>query len=138
MMFIPDKNETIYQVIYTSIVGQTSMKALKEFGFFSYFIFPAENGECKFFFIIFLLALTMGFSALDFDKIYEFSGKEFLETEFKEFKCTPKQQLGGQVFDLCITVDLTKFKKVFGKKKKIWQMKKKKNMMKKEKVLDKN
>ena len=60
----------------------------------------------------------MGFSALDFDKIYEFSGKEFLETEFKEFKCTPKQKLGGQEFDIGITVDLSKFKKAFEKKKK--------------------
>ena len=29
-MSIPDKNETIYQVIYTSITGLTSIKALKE------------------------------------------------------------------------------------------------------------
>ena len=60
----------------------------------------------------------MGFSALDFDKIYEFSGKEFLEAEFKEFTCTPKQKLGGQEFDIGITVDLSKFKKAFEKKKK--------------------
>ena len=60
----------------------------------------------------------MGFSALDFDKIYNFSGKEFLETEFKEFTCTPKQKLGGQEFDIGITVDLSKFKKAFEKKKK--------------------
>ena len=60
----------------------------------------------------------MGFSALDFDKIYEFSGKEFLEAEFKEFTCIPKQKLGGQEFDIGITVDLSKFKKAFEKKKK--------------------
>ena len=34
--------------------------------------------------LIFLIALTMGFSALDFDKIYENGGKEYLETEYKE------------------------------------------------------
>ena len=60
----------------------------------------------------------MGFSALDFDLIYNFSRKEFLETEFKEFTCTPKQKLGGQEFDIGITVDLSKFKKAFEKKKK--------------------
>ena len=60
----------------------------------------------------------MGFSALDFDKIYEFSGKDFLASEFKEFTCTPKQKLGGQEFDIGITVDLSKFKKAFEKKKK--------------------
>jgi len=47
MMAIPDKNETIYQVIYTSIVDIKNIKALKEFGFFNYFICPDEDG-CKF------------------------------------------------------------------------------------------
>jgi len=40
MMSIPDKNETIYQVIYSSITHMTNMKVLKEFG---YFILPGEN-----------------------------------------------------------------------------------------------
>ena len=48
----------------------------------------------------------MGFSALDFDKIYDNGGKEFLETEYKEFKCTPKCTLSGQTFDLGIKVNL--------------------------------
>lgn len=43
MMSIPDKNETIYQVIYSSIVQFGSMKILKEFGFFNYIILPIEN-----------------------------------------------------------------------------------------------
>ena len=43
MMAIPDKNETIYQVIYSSITQMTNMKVLKEFGFFNYYIFPEEN-----------------------------------------------------------------------------------------------
>ena len=30
MMAIPDKNETIYQVVYTSIKGPINLKALKE------------------------------------------------------------------------------------------------------------
>lgn len=45
MMSIPDKNETIYQVIYSSIRGYSSMKSLKEFGFFNYFINPSANYE---------------------------------------------------------------------------------------------
>ena len=47
MMAIPDKNETIYQVVYTSITELRQYKALKEFGFFNYFIFPSENEEGK-------------------------------------------------------------------------------------------
>ena len=46
MMSIPDKNETIYQVIYTSITSTRNIKVLKEFGFFNYFIIPGED-ECK-------------------------------------------------------------------------------------------
>ena len=59
----------------------------------------------------------MGFSAQDFDKIYENGGKEFLENEYKEFKCTPKCSLGGETFDLGIKVDLEKFKKYLSLKK---------------------
>ena len=47
MMFIPDKNETIYQCIYTSIIGDKNTKALKEFGYFNYFICPDEKGQSK-------------------------------------------------------------------------------------------
>ena len=47
MMAIPDKNETIYQVIYTAINGGLNSKALKEFGFYNYFIFPEENFSGK-------------------------------------------------------------------------------------------
>lgn len=47
MMSIPDRNETIYQVVYTSITQERSVKALKEFGFFNYFIFPSQTEEGK-------------------------------------------------------------------------------------------
>ena len=60
----------------------------------------------------------MGFSALNFDEIYGNGGKEFLESEYKEFTCTPKCKLGDLVFDLGIKVDLSKFKKAFDKKPK--------------------
>ena len=77
------------------------------------------NVSCIYFLITYLLiALTMGFSALDFDKIYENGGKEFLDTEYKEFTCTPKCTLSGMTFDLGIKVDLEKYKKAFEKKPK--------------------
>ena len=47
MLAIPDKNETIYQVVYTSITQERKIKALKEFGFYNYFIHPIENEEGK-------------------------------------------------------------------------------------------
>ena len=47
MMAIPDKNETIYQVIYNAITQMSNMKVLKEFGFFNYFISPGANNDGK-------------------------------------------------------------------------------------------
>ena len=47
-MAIPDKNETIYQVIYTSLTQDLNVKALKEFGFYNYFIYPSETRDCKY------------------------------------------------------------------------------------------
>ena len=60
----------------------------------------------------------MGFSAMDFNTIYENGGKEFLEQEFKEFQCTPNCTLSGLTFDLGIKVDLEKYKKAFETKSK--------------------
>jgi hypothetical protein len=60
----------------------------------------------------------MGFSAKDFDKIYANGGKEFLDTYYKEFQCTPKANVGGMKMDIGIKVDLTKYKKVYEKKPK--------------------
>ena len=47
MMAIPDKNETIYQVIYNAIKGGLNSKFLKEFGFYTYFVFPEDNFSGK-------------------------------------------------------------------------------------------
>ena len=60
----------------------------------------------------------MAFSAKDFNKIYEYAGKEFLEAEYKEFECKPNCKLSGQSFDLAIKVDLEKFKKAYEQKSK--------------------
>ena len=60
----------------------------------------------------------MGFSATDFKKILDNGGKEYLDTEYKEFKCTTDATIGGGKFDIGIKVDLEKFKKAFEKKKK--------------------
>ena len=60
----------------------------------------------------------MAFSAKDFNKIYEYAGKEFLEAEYKEFECKPNCKLSDQSFDLAIKVDLEKFKKAYEQKSK--------------------
>ena len=60
----------------------------------------------------------MAFSAKDFNKIYEYAGKEFLDAEYKEFECKPNCKLSDQSFDLAIKVDLEKFKKAYEQKSK--------------------
>ena len=60
MMAIPDKNETIYQVVYSSIAEYTKLKALKEFGFYNYFIYPTETGDCNY--IKYIIILNYSFN----------------------------------------------------------------------------
>ena len=56
---------------------------------------------------------------MDFDKIYEYAGKEFLENEYKEFECKPKWSFVNEEyyinksFDLGLKVNLSKFAKCF-------------------------
>ena len=68
MMSIPDKNETIYQVIYTALNGGFNSKALKEFGFYTYFVLPEENFGCKlnFFIFNFIFSFNNGFLSIGF------------------------------------------------------------------------
>ena len=60
----------------------------------------------------------MGFSAMDFPKILENGGKEFLEKEFKDYECTPDCVLNENKFDLGIKINLDKYKKAFEEKPK--------------------
>ena len=60
----------------------------------------------------------MAFSAKDFNKIYEYAGKEFLEAQYGEFECTPNFKLEEETFDLALKVDFEKFSKAFDEKTK--------------------
>ena len=60
----------------------------------------------------------MGFSAVDFPKILEAGGKEFLDNEFKDYEVKPNCVLNKEKFDLGIKINLDKFKKAFEKKPK--------------------
>ena len=62
--------------------------------------------------------MTMGFSALDFPKILENGGSEFLEKEFADYECTPNCELNNDKFDLGIKINLEKYQKAFEKKPK--------------------
>ena len=55
----------------------------------------------------------MAFSAMDFPKILEAGGKEFLDNEFKDYEVKPNCVLNKEKFDLGIKINLDKFKKAF-------------------------
>ena len=55
----------------------------------------------------------MGFSALDFPKILEAGGKEFLDNEFKDYEVTVNCVLDKQNFDVGIKINLAHFKKAY-------------------------
>ena len=60
----------------------------------------------------------MGFSALDFNKILENGGKEYLEKELSDYECIENYEINNGKFDLGIKINLEKFKKAFEKKPK--------------------
>jgi len=60
----------------------------------------------------------MAFSAPDFKKIYDYSGKEFLQNEFKEYEIQENVTVDNQKFDISIKLNIEKYKEVLGKKKK--------------------
>lgn len=69
-MDIDAVNPIVKNTIYENILLPNNAKSIKEFGSFNYFINPSSKD------------ISFAFSCLDFDKIYEFSGKEWIESEF--------------------------------------------------------
>ena len=112
MMSIPDKNETIYQVIYTSIKNASEAKNLLEFGFFEYFIFPEPKNkeEDKY--------ICMAFKAPDFKAIFEYVGEEFLNKEYSDYIYEINKEVNKKDYDVVLKADVEKFNKLKKKKEK--------------------
>ena len=112
MMSIPDKNETIYQVIYNSIKIFSDRKNLLEFGFFEYFIFPEPKNldEDKY--------ICMAFKAPDFKAIFEYVGEEFLNKEYSDYIYETNKNVNNKIYDVVLKADVEKFNKLKKKKEK--------------------
>ncbi len=74
MLSIPEKNETIYQVVYDALT-KPNIKNLMEFGFFRYIIYPIVESN----------KICMAFKAPGFKEILDYSGRQFLKEEFKDY-----------------------------------------------------
>lgn len=67
-----DVNHIVKNAVYENVITSSIVKNIKEFGAFDYFIYADKK------------KVTFAFSCKDFDKIYDFSGKEWIEKEFSE------------------------------------------------------
>ena len=113
-MEIQDKNEIIAQITYNSIKKkEANQKTLTEFGYFTYFITFKDNCFC------------MGFNSEDFNKIYEYSGKTYIENEFKEYKVATNEELEGKKWPIVLKAPLNDYEKLNKKKKNLSEEEKK-------------
>ena len=115
MMEIQDKNEIIAQITFNSIKKmEGNLKTLNEFGYFTYYItFDQDNNFC------------MGFQSEDFNKIYEYSGKTYIENEFKDYIIAPNEDLGGKKWPIVLKAPLKDYDLLNKKKKDLSEEEKK-------------
>ena len=115
MMEIQDKNEIIAQITFNTIKKMKgNLKILTEFGYFTYYItFDQDNNFC------------MGFQSEDFNKIYEYSGKTYIENEFKDYIIAPNEDLGGKKWPIVLKAPLKDYDLLNKKKKDLSEEEKK-------------
>lgn len=86
-------------------------------------------------FYLLILLMIIGFIFLftcsDFDQIYENGGKDYLEKEFKDFKCTRNIKILNRKIDIGIEINLENFSKFYQKLTFMKLSKKKKEKLKK-------
>ena len=115
MMEIQDKNEIIAQITFNSIKKmEGNIKTITEFGYFTYYItFDQDSNFC------------MGFESEDFNKIYEYSGKTYIENEFKDYIIAPNEDLGGKKWPIVLKAPLKDYDLLNKKKKDLSEEEKK-------------
>ena len=115
MMEIQDKNEIIAQITFNSIKKmEGNIKTLTEFGYFTYFITVDQDSN-----------FCMGFKSEDFNKIYEYSGKTYIENEFKDYIIAPNEDLGGKKWPIVLKAPLKDYDLLNKKKKDLSEEEKK-------------
>ena len=115
MMEIQDKNEIIAQITFNSIKKmEGNIKTLTEFGYFTYFITVDQDSN-----------FCMGFKSEDFNKIYEYSGKTYIENEFKDYIIALNEDLGGEKWPIVLKAPLKDYDLLNKKKKDLSEEEKK-------------
>ena len=115
MMEIQDKNEIIAQITFNSIKKrEANVKTLTEFGYFTYFITVDQDSN-----------FCMGFESEDFNKIYEYSGKTYIENEFKDYIIALNEDLGGEKWPIVLKAPLKDYDLLKKEKKELSEEEKK-------------
>lgn len=98
-MDINESNEIIRNTIKNNILTDIFLlKSIDEFGCFKYFIHLDEKH------------IIFSFSTSDFEKIYNFSGKDYINKEFSEFSHMINVKHIDIMYSLSIFIDFSKYK----------------------------
>ncbi len=85
------------------------IKIIKEFGFYSYSIYPDDLENPN--------HICMAFSAPGFKEILEYSGKEFIQEEFKDYIIEENINIKDVNYDVQIKINIQKYLPLFQSKK---------------------
>ena len=122
-MEIQDKNEIIAQITFKKIKKMKgNLKILTEFGYFTYYITVDQDSN-----------FCMGFKSEDFNKIYEYSGKTYIENEFKDYIIALNEDLGGEKWPIVLKAPLKDYDLLNKLKKEKKEKKEKKDLSEEEK-----
>ena len=103
MMNIDESNGIVKESIYNNMTNNRTMKLVDEYGYYQYLVsYDLENN-----------AVLFGFKSDDFNKVYDYSGKEFLASTFAEFAYEISVQSFGINFSIIMRIDVSKFTKIF-------------------------
>ena len=102
------------------------MKSLKEFGFYSYFIYPDDLKKPK--------HICMSFNAPGFKDILNYSGKEFLQEEFKDYIIEENTVVNDINYDVTLKINIEKFLPLIGKKKETIKRRRKRKIKRRTKI----
>lgn len=110
MMNIEESNLIVKDVIYQNMVSKIGViKNIDEFGYYKYAIYSDFNQAN-------IGVIYFGFSSDDFSKIFDYSGKEFIANDIKDFKYDLNVSAMNLNFSIVFKIDTSKYSKIFESK----------------------
>ena len=102
-MNIEESNGIIREAIYNNMTNNRCLKNLDEFGYFKYLIyFDFEKSHVLF-----------GFKSEDFQRIFEYSGKDCLSSDFAGFEYELNVNMLENIWSIVLHIDVSKYSRCF-------------------------